>query len=178
MKKRGIAFLATLLGAIALALPVSAAGTSTTFTLAGGSLSVSVPTSKDLGSVATGTASISGQLGTVTVTDNRGVLLGSWSASVSSTDFTTGGATSNETIDKGKGAYWSGNATATSGTATFVPGQLTSGNAQDLSVSRTAFSASAIVGNNSASWNPTVTITIPSGAVAGTYTGTITHSVA
>jgi hypothetical protein len=75
------------------------------------------------------------------VTDNRGALLGTWTASVSSTDFTTGGATANETIAKGQVTYWSGPATATSGTATFTPGQLASVNAQDLSVSRTAFSA-------------------------------------
>jgi hypothetical protein len=28
------------------------------------------------------------------------------------------------------------------------------------------------------SWNPTITVTLPSNAQAGTYTGTITHSVA
>jgi hypothetical protein len=30
----------------------------------------------------------------------------------------------------------------------------------------------------SATWNPTLIVDIPAGAVAGTYTGTITHSVA
>jgi len=33
-------------------------------------------------------------------------------------------------------------------------------------------------GANSVSWNPTLTIAVPSGAVAGTYTGTVVHSVA
>jgi hypothetical protein len=33
------------------------------------------------------------------------------------------------------------------------------------------------VGNNSVTWNPTVLITLPAQAVAGKYTGTITHSV-
>jgi hypothetical protein len=47
-----------------------------------------------------------------------------------------------------------------------------------LAASRTAFSAGSVVGNNSVSWNPTVTINIPSAAVAGTYSGTVTHSVA
>jgi hypothetical protein len=97
---------------------------------------------------------------------------------VSSTDFTTGGATANETVAKGQVTYWSGAATASSGTAVFLPGQAAAVNAQALSVARTAFSASAIIGNNSASWNPTVTVNVPAAAVAGTYTGTITHSVA
>lgn len=114
----------------------------------------------------------------MTVTDNRGAHVGTWTASVSSTDFTTGGATANETIAKGRITYWSGTATASSGVAVFLPGQVLAANAQALSVSRTAFSASAIVGNNSASWNPTVTVNVPAAAVAGDYAGTITHSVA
>jgi hypothetical protein len=37
--------------------------------------------------------------------------------------------------------------------------------------------ASEISGNNVASWTPTITVKIPAGVLAGTYTGTITHSV-
>jgi hypothetical protein len=29
-----------------------------------------------------------------------------------------------------------------------------------------------------ASWNPTITVVVPAGAAPGTYSGTITHSVA
>jgi hypothetical protein len=169
---------AALLGVIALALPARAADTTTTFTLAGGALSISAPASKDLGSGPTGGGTVSAQLGTVTVTDTRGALAGSWTATVSSTDFTTGGGTGNETIAKGSVTYWSGASTATSGVAVFLAGQLLAANAQALSASRTAFSASATVGNNSASWNPTVTVNVPAAAVAGDYSGTITHSVA
>ncbi|MFL5797673.1 MAG: hypothetical protein ACJ77A_07030 [Actinomycetota bacterium] len=178
MARRGIAVAAIVLGLFAGALPAHAAGTTTTFSLVAGSLSISAPASKSLGSGATGGGTVSAQLGTVTVTDGRGTLLGSWTSSVSSTDFTTGGATTDETIAKAAATYWSGPATASTGVGTFTPGQATSGNAQDLSASRTAFSASVLVGNNSASWNPTVTITVPASAVAGTYSGTITHSVA
>jgi hypothetical protein len=162
----------------ATALPAHAATTSTTFVLTAGSLSISAPASKNLGSAATGSATISAQLGTTTVTDNRGALLGSWTSTVSSTSYTTGGGTANETIPNSAVTYWSGGATASSGTGTFTPGQATSGNAVALSSSQTAFSASAVVGNNTVSWNPTVTVNIPSAAVAGTYSGTITHSVA
>jgi hypothetical protein len=178
MAKKRIVLIGAMLSMLALALPARAADTTTTFTLAAGSLSISAPASKDLGTGSTGAGTLSAQLGAVTVTDTRGALLGTWTASVSSTDFTTGGATANETVAKGQVTYWSGTATASSGTAVFTPGQATSGNAQALSASRTAYSAAAIVGNNSATWNPTLTVNVPAAAVAGTYSGTITHSVA
>jgi hypothetical protein len=47
-------------------------------------------------------------------------------------------------------------------------------------VSRTAFSSASLLqlGSVSVSWNPTIVVNIPASAVVGTYTGTITHSVA
>lgn len=152
--------------------------TTTTFTLTGGALAITVPASKALGTAATGAGPVSAQLGTVSVTDARGSLLGSWTTSVVSTDFTTGGATSNETIVKASADYWSGAATSTTGVGTFTPGQLLAANKVSLSTSRTAFSATVVVGNNTAAWNPTVDVNIPAAAVVGTYTGTITHSIA
>jgi hypothetical protein len=178
MAKNRTALVGAVLSVLAFALPARAADTTTTFSLAAGALSISAPASRDLGTGSTGGGTVSAQLGTVTVTDNRGALVGTWTASVSSTDFTTGGATANETIAKGQVTYWSGTTTASSGVAVFAPGQAIAANAQALSISRTAFSAAAIVGNNSASWNPTVTVNVPAAAVAGNYTGTITHSVA
>ena len=163
---------------VGIAAPAGAADTTTTFTLTGGALSISAPASKALGSGATGVSTLSAQLGTTTVTDARGSLLGAWTGSVSSTNFITGAGTANETIAKADADYWSGAATAASGVGTFTPGQLTVANKVLLDASRTAFSAAAVVGNNSVSWNPTVTINVPASAVAGTYSGTITHSVA
>src|SRR4051794_36633508 len=101
MRKR-LAVALTLVSAgslIAFAAPADAAQ-GVTFTLTAGSLAVSDPANTSLGSVATGTATVSSSLGTVTVTDARGALNGTWTATVSSTDFTTGGATANETITK------------------------------------------------------------------------------
>ncbi len=37
--------------------------------------------------------------------------------------------------------------------------------------------ATGITGNNSATWIPTIHVTVPGGTVAGVYTGAITHSV-
>lgn len=168
-----------LAGSAGVSSPVHAADTTTTFTLAGGALAVSSPASKALGSVATGAASTTAvQLGTVAVADSRGALLGAWTASVSSTDYTTGTASANETIAKANADYWSGLATAFSGTAVLLPGQASAANEVTLGASRTAFSASGVIGNNTADWNPTVNVNIPAASVAGTYSGTITHSVA
>ncbi|MER7756416.1 hypothetical protein [Kitasatospora sp. NPDC097643] len=152
--------------------------TTVTFSVSGGSLAVSVPSGPvGLGSGLPGNP-VSGQLGNVTVTDARALLTASWTASVISGNFTTGGATSAETVPASAVSYWSGTATSTTGTGTFVPGQASVGQAQTLNVSRTAYSLTAGVGNNSATWNPTLIVAIPSGAVNGSYTGTVTHSVA
>jgi hypothetical protein len=37
--------------------------------------------------------------------------------------------------------------------------------------------ATGITGDNSATWNPTITIAVPGGMAAGIYSATITHSV-
>lgn len=157
-----------------------AADTTTTFVLsAAGGLSISVPTSAELSAgTATNAGSLTAQLGVVSVTDLRGTLLGSWTASVTSSDFTTGTATADETIAKANVSYASGAATAATGVGLFTPGQATTLLAQALSASRTAFAATATVGNTSASWNPTVVVAVPANAVVGTYAGTITHSAA
>lgn len=175
----------TLLLGIAAATPVFAATTDTTaatFVVNAGALAITVPPSPvSLGSAATGTATLSAQLGTVSVTDQRGLVSGSWTASVSATtNFTTGAGTANETISKGQASYWSGQATFSSGAGppTLTPGQANAATRVALSSSRTAFSVSGAVGNNAASWNPTLVISIPTAAVAGTYSGTIAHSVA
>ncbi|GAA2268544.1 hypothetical protein GCM10010149_06720 [Nonomuraea roseoviolacea subsp. roseoviolacea] len=153
--------------------------TTVTFTVsAGAGLQITVPN----GPVSVGTGSpngtISGQIGTVTVSDQRAAVTATWVAQVSATDFTTGGGTSAETISNSRVSYWSGPATATTGTGTFVPGQTNAASAVVLDQARTAFSKTSGSGNNSASWNPTVVISVPAQAVAGTYTGVVRHSVA
>lgn len=178
MRKRlAVALTVVSAGSMVMLAAPADAGQGVTFSLSAGSLSISDPADTALGTVSTGTATLSSALGSVTVTDNRGSLNGTWTASVSSTDFTTGAASTEETIAKGLVDYWSGVALSTSGTAVRVPGQATVLNKQALSASRTAYSATAVIGNNTAAWNPTVVVNIPAQAVAGTYSGTITHSV-
>ncbi|WP_312887964.1 hypothetical protein [Nonomuraea rhodomycinica] len=145
---------------------------------AGAGLQITVPD----GPVSVGTGSpggsISGQIGTVTVSDARTALTATWVAQVSATDFTTGGGTPAETIANSRISYWSGPATATTGTGTFVPGQANAASAVVLDQVRVAFSKTTGSGNNSAAWAPTIVVDVPAQAVAGTYTGTVRHSVA
>jgi hypothetical protein len=141
-------------------------------------LSIAAPATASLGSTTAGTATtLTASLGSVTVVDGRAAGLG-WIATVSSADFTTGSATSAETIGKASISYWSGGTTSTSGIVIRTPGQLTSVQKQSLAVPRNAFSAVGSLVSNSTSWNPTIVVTIPANAIAGSYTATITHSVA
>lgn len=170
--------------------PSSQAGTcpasttcSTTVTFivtAQGGLTITVPNGPvSLGSGTPGNQ-ISGQLGSITVSDQRAALTATWIATViaASGGFTTGGGTAAETIPTDDALYWSGSATATAGTGTFVPGQANAAASQALGASRTAFSKTTGSGSNSATWNPTIVINVPAQAVTGTYTGTVNHSVA
>ena len=142
-----------------------------------GFLSIAVPPSATLPSATDGNVT-SGHLGAVTVTDNRALASASWTATVSSTSFTTGAGGAGQSISAGSVTYWSGRAMATSGNGTFTPGQATAGNAVSLSNGQTTFSLSGGSGVNAASWNPTVSVSVPTTVAAGTYTATITHSVA
>jgi len=155
--------------------------TTVTFAVNVGLLQISVPTTANLGTGNTGT-SITAALGTVTVTDNRAELAPVWTATAVSSNFTTGAAGTAETIPNSDVSYWSGPALATSDPgdtgATFVPGQLTSADAVVIAAPQTAFSLTAGIGENSVTWDPTLVVAVPDGAVAGTYTGTVTHSVA
>jgi hypothetical protein len=169
----------TIGGIAGLASPAQAANsgsTITTFAITGGALNITVPASTvalATGTVATGAATATGQLGSVTVADTRGALLNSWTTTVSSTTFVTGGSSADETVAVNQIAYSSGASTASSGLGVFVPGVLANG-----SLPGTAGSHTALAGNSSTTWNPTLTFTLLSSQVAGTYTGTLTHSVA
>ena len=161
-----------------IASAATAGATTTTFTLTGGSISITVPgTTVDLSSVSVAAGTLSGQLGTVTVNDGRGLLNGSWTSMVSSSQLTTRGQTAAQTINATGVSYWSGAATATSGVGALVGSQLTPGAAVAINAAQTAFTGGSLIGNNSASWNPTLIVTMPSAAIGGTYTGTVTHTV-
>lgn len=145
-------------------------------TLADG-LSVSTPSSASLGSGNAGTT-LTGQLGTVSVSAS-GTL--GWTASVSiSSPFTVTQDGQSATFPADRVRYWSGPATDTGGGIglSCTPGQPTAVLAQSLDLSRTAFACTlGVIGSSSASWAPSLVIQTQAGDIAGTYTGTITHSV-
>ncbi|MFJ6165977.1 hypothetical protein ACIQH6_12750 [Micromonospora orduensis] len=165
-----------------LAAPAAAAPTdttTTTFEVLAGTLDIVAPDTADLGSGAPG-GTITGQLGTVTVTDSRASADASWVATVTATVFQTGTGSPPETVLPEEINYWSGPATGVTGTGTFTPGQLTAGDAAPLSsvTPLTAFTHSGGTGGNTAAWNPTLVVNVPLDSIAGVYTGTVTHSVA
>ena len=168
----GLAFAAV----VGVAGPAGAA-TETTFEIATGGLAITMPSSGALtgagATVATGAATAAGQLGVVTVADTRGLLVNAWTSGVSSTTFVTGTSSANETVAKTNIAYSSGTGVGT-GLGTFVP-----------SISMTlatdggpgaAWTGAA--GNNTTTWNPTLSFVLLSSQVSGVYTGTVTHSIA
>jgi hypothetical protein len=156
-------------GSLGLASPASADPTVTTFTLTGGALTLNVSGTATLTGEATGVAAntISGQLGTVTVTDDRGGVTG-WVTSAISGMFTrtvAGGATSTDVL------YSNGTITVT-GTST-----VTGVSGGTLVGALPVATATAVSGNNTASWNPTIDVLMPAGALVGTYTATVTTSI-
>jgi hypothetical protein len=154
------------------ALPAAADTTTATVTVTGGSLSITAPPAAgNLGSRANTVAggTISGSLGVVQVNDARSAAAGSgWVASVISTAFTP---SSGPAIAASAVSYSVGAITKT-GTATF-----TANNPEDLTAVVPAVTATGITGDNSASWNPSITVAVPGGVAAGVYSATITHSV-
>ncbi|WP_031161335.1 hypothetical protein [Streptosporangium roseum] len=140
-------------------------------------LEITVPASASLGSGVVG-STISASLGTVTVVDSRAGIP-PWTATVSATDFTTGGGSPAQTIAKANVGYWSGPSTASSGGGSRTAGQNTAAQVVSLSAPAIAFRGRKQAGiPSSTSWEPTLVVTIPSLAAAGLYTGVITHSVA
>jgi hypothetical protein len=138
---------------------------------------ITVPASVNLGTAFVGGV-LTGPLGTVQVTDQRGAVNPNlWIATVSATVFTTGGGGAQRTISNAAISYWSGPVVRSTGGGTVVPGQLTAAQAVTLDVTREAFRKTSGNGNNTVSWAPTIRITIPAGIVGGTYSGRITHSV-
>ncbi|MFF5527501.1 hypothetical protein ACFY8K_20840 [Streptomyces misionensis] len=158
--------------ALALVQPGLAAAaddpsTTITYTVTSGALTLSVPASANLGSGAPGTQ-ISAPIGPVTVTDDRALISASWTVTAAETDFTNGSAT----IPATDATYAAGSVTTT-GTITVTPTNVTLSNSPQVVVT-----GSDGVGDNTASWDPTIAVNVPPSAVGGTYTGTLTQSVA
>jgi hypothetical protein len=159
-----------------LLLPVGAGATSlststpASFTLTVGTLSLSAPTGNvSLGTqvASTSASTMSGVLGAVVVSDQRGGAT-TWTASVISTAFTptAGPADPASNVSYSSGvAVVAGPVVAT----TFSPSDLTGVVTVMTGVS---------TGISSVSWSPSISILIPANYAPGVYTATITSSVA
>ena len=177
MRTRSLLVVIAAAGVLTLSISSAASAdttgvTSATITLTGGSLSITVPT--DAGNLGTQTNSvlggtISGPLGQVQVNDARGAAAGSgWVTSVISTAFTPPAGPAIPALN----VSYSAGTIVKVGTATYVannPGNLTAVNP--------AVTATGITGDNSATWNPTISVFVAGGMASGIYSATITHSV-
>lgn len=173
--------------------PVGAAGNAVTFTLTGGSLSVSVGGDQtsvltDGGgpfAILTDGVTVSGQLDPVTVEDRRGGVLQGWTAYAElTTAFSTGTdvdssgtveADETHTIPKASVTYDPGTPVAVAGLQLSVDsGALGS---KVLDQKRAVVTGLGVVGSSGATWTPTLSVVIPADAPAGTYSGVVTHSM-
>jgi hypothetical protein len=160
---------------LVVALPAEAdqtAVSSATVTLVGGGLSITAPT--EPGSLGTesnslGAVQISGHLGQIEVTDSRGAPAGSgWTAAATSTAFAQAAGPS---ISAASVGYTAGEITHT-GTAS-----LTANDPTNLADVSPVVTATQVSGDNTATWDPTIHVTVGANMPAGVYSGTITHSV-
>lgn len=170
-----LAVLATLVASMAVAAPADAEQSATSqasMTLVGGGLSITAPANAgNLGSRSSqvGAVTASGQLGAVTVTDSRDAPAGSgWIATAISTAFTPPSGPAMGAVAVG---YTAGTITKT-GTATY-----TANNRTDMTAVAPVVTATEITGDNTATWNPTISVAFTANMAAGVYSGTITHSV-
>ena len=160
--------------AVGFAAPASAApgDTTATITITGGSLGITVPAAAgNLGAArpnTVGAGTISGPLGQVQVDDARAAAGAGWVASAISTAFTP---PSGPAIAASAVSYTAGTIVMV-GTATY-----TANDPANLTGVSPVITATGITGDNSATWNPTVSIAVPGGMAANVYSATITHSV-
>lgn len=101
--------------------------------------------------------------------DNRGGTTG-WVVTANGTDFT--GPQSISVSAPGSSSYNTPSATVTGNAI------VTASNLSPLYPPGPVQTATSVSGINSAVWNLTISVTVPADALAGTYSSTITHSVA
>ena len=176
MRKITLAALA-LAGSAALigvtAVPAFAASDTTpvTVTVTAGALSISAPADTTLTAALPGATSTTILANTV-VTDGRSGTAG-WVATVTLSTLTgTIPAGTPGTILATGATYTAGQASKT-GTVTVTAATVIT----DLSTAKTSQTATSVSGNNTATWTGDLAVPIPAGALADTYSGTLTQSV-
>ncbi len=184
--RRALVVLTLATGAAAALATVGTASASTpvTFTVQGGLLSISEPTTTaSLGTLnaSSSSSTISGSIGVTTVTDNRAVALG-WTTTIQgpSGGFTNP-ATGATAIPAANAIVWVPSSTFTGTPAlTTLRTDTNTTAAASVTLSATApvnLVKVTAVGTNSATFNPSIQITVPGNSTAGVYTGTVTQTV-
>lgn len=180
---RGIrAGIVVALGTVSLSVTHAAhASTSVSFSVTAGALSISEPTTANLGTVASSPSgtTLSGHLGSTTITDSRGSLAG-WTATITATTFSDGATPTPHTIaaNKFKAYVNAGDGpTVSSGVAVPATTYTTAATALTLSTSAQTLVTATATGSNVVAYNPTIAVTVDSSVVSGTYTGTVTQTV-
>ena len=173
-----LSLLVAIVGMLSLAISIPAASadttgiTNATITVQGGFLAISVPANAgNLGTItnSVGGGTVSGPLGQIQVSDARSAAAGSgWVTSAISSAFTP---PAGPAIAASAVGYNAGTITKV-GTATY-----TANNPLALTGVTAVVTATGITGDNSATWNPTINVTVPGGMAAGVYSAIVTHSV-
>jgi hypothetical protein len=145
-----------------------------TFSVNTGALTITAPASVNLGAGDPGATITHNLGGNVVVTDLRATLGGTWTATASSTDWTTGAGTPDETIPAADASYTPGTITVTGTSNAAAQGH----NLTALSGDPANVITATVTGNNTATWDPTIAVAVPDAAVGGIYTATLTQSVA
>lgn len=187
-----IALAAASVTALALAaVPASAEDTTVTFTVAAGLLTLDNvdADATDDGNVPLGSqtssllgTTISGLLGTTTISDNRASLAG-WTVSVAGTNFVSDqgtplDATDDRTIDVSKGKLYNTVPVVVEGVAVVTSTHLDATTAKVLATTAASYMTATTTGSNKVTYDPTLHVTIDSTVIAGTYSGTVTQTVA
>jgi hypothetical protein len=161
------------------------ASTNVTFSVTGNGLTLSVPTNPGVtlpaATLALGAASVSGPLNTTTVSDLRGVIGATWSVGVTGSGFAGSGTAAGFTIPAGNASMW---LTATDIASGASLGEVlnvanTATQATPASVGGAASLVAGTTGLNTGSmtYTPQISVSIPTNAPAGSYSGSVTQTV-
>jgi hypothetical protein len=157
----------------------ASAPTTVTFTVTSGLLTITAPDGVSLGT-AVGTtdtglpgSTVHGTMGDTVVTDNRALLDATWTATAFSSAFKTGGGTADETIPAADATYDPGTLTETAGIFLSAP----VGTPITLASTPATVVTANADGDNVVTWDAALAVAIPTTAVLGLYTGTLTQSV-
>jgi hypothetical protein len=153
-----------------MALPASAADTTTTVTVDAGLLSLTAPGTSDLGAVVPGGAAATADIVGITVADGRAGTA-NWTASVSLTNFV--GVTPANSISATNATYDPSAVTSTTGAVSVAAGAVVA----NLFAGGIVQSATLVSGNNTAVWDAALAVTAPLNTLVDDYTATLTHSV-